>query len=54
MTVDVDIQNTRISAQEFDNAEDDVVDVAESRGFSLFGMVQSSCPVNGDVGCSGC
>ena len=54
MTVDVNVQDTRISAQEVDNAEDDVVDVAESRSFPLFGMVQSSCPVNGDVSCSGC
>lgn len=54
MTVDVNIQDTRISAQKFDNAEDDIVDVAEPRSFPLFGMVQSSCPVDGDVGCSGC
>jgi hypothetical protein len=54
MTVDVDVQNTRISAQEFDNAEDDIVDVAEPGGFPLFGMMQSSCPVDGDVGCSRC
>ena len=54
VTIDVDIQNARISAQEFNNAEDDIVDVAEPRGFSLFGVVQSPCPVNGDVGCSRC
>ena len=54
VTVDVDVQDTRIGAQEFNNAEDDIVDVAEPRSFSLFGVVQSSCPVNGNVGCSRC
>jgi len=54
VTVDVDVKDTRISTQEFDNAEDDIVDVAEPRGFPLFGMVQPSCPVNGDVGCPRC
>jgi hypothetical protein len=54
VTIDVDVQDARISAQEFDNAQDDIVDVTEPRSFPLFGVVQSSCPVNGDVGCSGC
>ena len=39
VTVDVDVQDARISAQEFDNAQDDIVDIAEPRGFSLFGVV---------------
>ena len=35
--------------EEFENAEDDVVDVTEARRLRLLGMMQTSAPVDGDV-----
>ena len=38
--------------EELEDAEDDIVGIAESTCFSLLCVVQSSCPVDGDVCCS--
>ena len=35
--------------QQFQDCDDDVIDVTESRGLELLGVVQSSGPVDGDV-----
>lgn len=35
--------------EEFENAEDDVVDVTEARRLRLLGVMQTSAPVDGDV-----
>lgn len=49
VTVDVDIENARDSAEHFEDAEDDVVDIAEPGRLALFRVVQASGPVDGDV-----
>jgi hypothetical protein len=54
VAINIDIQHTWIGSEEFDDGEVDVVDVAESGGFTFFGMVQTACPIYGDVGCTGC
>lgn len=35
--------------EQLEDGEDDVVDVAETRGLGLLGVVESSGPVDGDV-----
>ena len=37
------------SLEKFKNSQHDVVDVAETRRFRLLGVVEPSCPVDGDV-----
>lgn len=37
------------SLQQLQDGEDDVVNVAETGGLGLLGMVESSSPVDGDV-----
>ena len=53
MAVDVDVEDAGVGAQELEDAEDDVVDVAEPGGFAFFGVVQAAGPVYGYVGCTG-
>lgn len=48
--IDVDIEYAGVRAQELENAEDDVVNVAETGSFALFGVVQAAGPVYGDIG----
>ena len=50
MTVDVYIKHTRERPQEFEDTKDDVVDVAKSGRRSFLGVMESTCPVNCDVG----
>jgi hypothetical protein len=50
MAINVDVQNPWIGSEEFDDGEIDVVDVAEPGGFAFFGVVETTCPINGDVG----
>ncbi len=52
MTVDVYIKHTRERPQEFEDAKDDVVDVAETGRCSFLRVVESTRPVNCDVGCA--
>ncbi len=47
--VDVDVQDARVVAEELEDGEDDVVDVAETRGFAFLGVVEAAGPVDGDV-----
>ena len=49
MTVDVYIEHTRERPQEFQDAKDDVVDVAEARRCSFLRVVKTTCPVYCDV-----
>jgi hypothetical protein len=35
--------------EKFQDCQDDVVDVTESRGLGLFGVVKAASPVDGDV-----
>lgn len=48
--VDVDVEDPRVVQEELENGKDDVVDVAKSGGFGLFGVVQASGPIDCDVG----
>lgn len=48
--VNVDVEDAGVMPQEFEDAEDNVVDVAEARGFALLGVVQAARPIEGNVG----
>ena len=52
VAVDVDVQHPWVSPKKLQNAEDDVIDVAEPRGFPLLCVVQPTRPVDGYVGCA--
>lgn len=41
-----------VNFEEFEDTEDNVVDVAESRGLRLLGMMEAAGPIDGDVGVS--
>ncbi|BAS98379.1 Os06g0583501, partial [Oryza sativa Japonica Group] len=47
--IDIHIENTLVVFEELEDGEDDVVDVAESRGLALLGVVEAAGPVDGDV-----
>lgn len=47
--VDVDVEDARVVAEELQDGEDDVVDVAEAGCFGLFGVVQAAGPVDRDA-----
>lgn len=46
----VDIHDARVQAEELEDAQDDVVNVAEAAGFGFFGVVEAAGPVDGDFG----
>ena len=50
MDVYVDVNDALMIFKKFENGDDDVVDVAETRRLGLFGVMKSSGPVDGDVG----
>lgn len=54
ITIDIDIQDAQIRAQKLERAEGNVVGVAEPGGkiSRFFSVLQPSCPVDHDVGCS--
>lgn len=39
MTIDINVKDAWEDAQKFENSEDNIVNVAEPRGLSLFGMM---------------
>ncbi len=52
MAVDVYVQHPWVCAQKLERAKNNIIDVAETGSFPLFGMVQASGPVDGDVRCA--
>ena len=50
VAVDVDVQDARDRAEHFKDAKDDVVDIAEAGCLTLLRVVQSTRPVDRDVG----
>lgn len=48
--VDIDIENALVGPEEFEDGQDNVVDVAESGSFAFTGMVETASPVDGNVG----
>lgn len=48
--VDVNVEHSGMVAQQLKNGEVDVVHVAESRAFALFGVMQAASPIDADVG----
>lgn len=48
--VDVDVEDPGVVLEQLQNGKDDVVDVAETRGLGLLGVVQATGPVDGNVG----
>ncbi len=49
VTVYIDVENSREGTEKFEDAEDYVVDVAETGCFAFFGVVEASGPVYGYV-----
>ena len=49
VAVDVDVEHAGHAPEELEDAEHDVVDVAEAGRFALFGVVEAAGPVYGDV-----
>ena len=49
MHVNVNIQNTRIRAQQLKNGQDNVVGIAKATGFALLRMMQTTRPVDDDI-----
>ena len=50
MDIDIDVENALVYLEKFKNTQDNVVDVTESTRFSLFGVVKTTCPVDGNIG----
>ena len=50
MHVNVDVQHPLVVLEQLEDAEHDVVGVAESGSLALLRVVQSAHPVDGDVG----
>lgn len=48
--VDVDVHDAGMVAEELEDAEDDIVDVAEAGGLCLFGVVKAAGPIDRDLG----
>lgn len=48
--VDVDVHDAWVVAEELEDTEDDIVDVAETGCFCLFGVVQAAGPIYCDFG----
>lgn len=49
MDVNVDVQNAIVAFEQLEDAEDDIVYVAEARRLALLGVVQPARPVDGDI-----
>ncbi|CAD6888718.1 unnamed protein product, partial [Tilletia caries] len=47
--VDVYVEDAGVDAEELEDAEDDVIDVAETRGLALLGVMESAGPIDADV-----
>lgn len=47
--IDINIQDTGVETEEFEDAQNDVVDVAEARSLTLFGMMETTRPIDSDV-----
>ena len=52
MAVDVDVEDSRVGAEKFKDAQNYVVDIAESRRFPLLCVMKTTCPVYSNVGVS--
>ncbi len=50
MHVNVDVQHARVDAQQLQDGEHNVVDVAEARRLGPLGVMQPAAPGYGDVG----
>ena len=48
--VDVNVQDSGMDLEQFEDGKDDVVDVAESRGLGFLGVMEAAGPVDGNVG----
>ena len=49
MDVDIDVTNTRVIFEQFQDGDDDIVDVAKSGGLKFLGMMKTAGPVHGDI-----
>ncbi|KAJ6264428.1 Chromatin modification-related protein png1 [Drechslerella dactyloides] len=48
--VDVDVEDARVVAEQLEDGQDDVIDVAEAGRLRFLSVVQAAAPVDGDVG----
>ena len=49
MHVDIEVQDSRVHSKQLQYAYDNIVDVAKSTGFGLFGMMVASRPVDYNI-----
>ena len=49
MNVNIDVQDTLMIFQQFQDGQDNVVDVTETWSFGFFGVMESSSPIDGNV-----
>jgi hypothetical protein len=49
VAVNVNVEDSRVNAEEVENGKDNVIYIAEAGGFAFLGMVQATCPVDGNV-----
>ena len=47
--VDIDVQDPLVVLEELQDGQDDVIDIAETRGLAFLGVVEAARPVDGDV-----
>jgi len=46
VTVDVDVQDPWVGSQEFENSEDDVINIAKARRVPLLSVMKATCPID--------
>lgn len=49
VNINVNIQNSPVNFEKLEDTKNNVVDVTESRGFGLLGVVEAAGPIDGDV-----
>ena len=54
MDININVQDSCVDLEEFQNCQDNIIDVTKSTGFTFFGMMKSSTPVDGNIALSLC
>ena len=49
VAVDVDVEDTGNIAEHFEDAENNIINVAETGGLALLAVVETACSIYGDV-----
>ena len=49
MNIDIQIEHSRVHFKQFQDANNDVIDIAEPTSLSFFGVMIPSCPIYGNI-----